>query len=85
MDKTQLVAELGFVVAVWQECLVSGTVSVVGVLLLLRWLVEVEAERRGMAVAGSEEVCWLLASGMHAAHSSPRWPTSPIRRERTAY
>ena len=52
MDRTQLVAELGFVVAVWQECLLSGTVAVVRLHLALPSLVEVKAVMQEMVVVG---------------------------------
>ena len=45
MGRTQLVAALGFVVSVWQECLLSGTVAVVSLLLVLPSPVEVEAAK----------------------------------------
>ena len=40
-----MVAALGFVVAVWKECLLSGTVVVVGLLLVLPSPVGVEAAK----------------------------------------
>ena len=45
MGRTQLVAALGFVVAVCQECLLSGTVVVVDLLLVLPSPVGVEAAK----------------------------------------